>query len=43
MTEELEEMREKAGEMFERHGVKSLLDWLVKLDKRVSDIEEKLK
>lgn len=38
MKEETKENYNKIIESFEKHDVTSLVDWLEKLDKRVSDI-----
>ena len=37
------EREKEIDEIFEKHDVVSLMDWIEKLDKRVSDIEEKMK
>ena len=43
ILKELESMGAEIDEIFKNHDVGSVVDWLEKLDKRVSDIEENIK
>lgn len=43
ISELVHELNIGVSETLEKHGVTSMIDWLEKLDKRISDIEEKMK
>ena len=42
MKEETEDIMSEVQKILKEHGVYNIIDWLVKLDKRLKEVEEKI-